>query len=141
MWGTLHLLALQFVLACVVCTLDNVYEAKPPCATRLRRTQRAVHRVLTRARPVSRTLPRAKLEDIRTLRHPNHWKGVDNFAEEVLGISHKVADIQLEVHIFFAGVARVAAVDVRVHRPSISGAVLLAADGAMEVRPHGDTFD
>ena len=56
-----YVLVLRIVLAYVVSALDYVYEAMPPCPTRLRRTQRAVDRVLTRALRVPRNVPRALL--------------------------------------------------------------------------------
>ena len=56
-----YVLVLRIVLAYVVAPVDYVYEAMPPCPTRLRRTQRAVDRVLTRALQVPRNVPRALL--------------------------------------------------------------------------------
>ena len=171
-----YVLVVRIVLANVVSALDYVYEAMPPCPTRLRRTQRAVDRVGTRALRVLRNVPRAFLwmpvtgggfgfphlygrmrlrhvqgylramdsgsvlvrENVRALRHPDHWKGLDSPDWEVL--FHAMAEVQPEVHILPAREAQPAAVDNRVHRPYVSGGVLLAADGAMEVTPNGETL-
>ena len=54
-------LVLHIVLAYVILALDYVSEAMPPCAMRLRRTQRAVDRVLTRVLRVLRNVPKALL--------------------------------------------------------------------------------
>ena len=56
-----YVLVLRIVLAYVVSALNYIYDAMPPCPTRLRRTQRAVDRVLTRALRVPRNVPRALL--------------------------------------------------------------------------------
>ena len=56
-----YVLVLRIVLAYVVSALDYVYDAMPLCPTRLRRTQRALDRVLTRALRVPRNVPRALL--------------------------------------------------------------------------------
>ena len=56
-----YVLVLHIVLAHVVSALDYVYYAMPPCPTRLRHTQRAVNKVLTRALRVPRHVPRALL--------------------------------------------------------------------------------
>ena len=56
-----YVLVLRILLAYVISALDYVYEAMPPCPTRLRRTQQAVDRVLTRAPRVPRNVPRALL--------------------------------------------------------------------------------
>ena len=134
-------LVLRIVLAYVVSALNYVYEAMPPCPTRLRRTQRAVDRVLTRAPRVPRNVPRALLwmpvasegfgfphlygrmrlqhvqgflramdarsvlvrENVRALRHPNHWKGLDGPDQEQL--LHTMAEAQLEVHVLPAAAA------------------------------------
>ena len=171
-----YVLVLRIVLAYVVSTLDYVYEAMPPCPTRLLHTQRAVDRVLTRAPWVPRNVPRALLwmpvagggfgfphlysrmrlrhvqgflramdsrsvlvrENVRTLRHPNHWKGLDSPDQQRL--LHTMAETHPEVHVLPATMAQPAAVDTRVYRPYESGGVLLAADGAMKVTPDGDTL-
>ena len=52
-----YALVVRIVLACVVSALDYIYEAMPPCPTCLRRTQRAVDRVLTQALRVPRNVP------------------------------------------------------------------------------------
>ena len=107
----------------------------PPCPTHLRRMQRAVGRVPTRALRVPRNVPRALLwmpvasrgfgfpqlysrmrlrhveafvramdsrsvlvrENVRALRHPDHWKGLDSPDQERL--LHTMAETQLEVHV------------------------------------------
>ena len=56
-----YVLVLRIVLAYVVSALDYVYEAMPPRPTRLRLTQRAVDKVLTRALRVPRNVPKALL--------------------------------------------------------------------------------
>ena len=53
-----YVLVLRIVFACVVSALDYVYEAMPPCPTRLRCTQWAVDRVVTRALRVPHNVPR-----------------------------------------------------------------------------------
>ena len=54
-------LVLHIVLAYVILALDYVSEAMPPCAMHLRRTQRAVDRVLTRVLRALRNVPKALL--------------------------------------------------------------------------------
>ena len=56
-----YVLVLRIVLAYVVSALDYVYDAMPPCPTRVRHTQRPVDRGLTRAPRVPRNVPRALL--------------------------------------------------------------------------------
>ena len=56
-----YVLVLRIVLVYVISALDYVYEAMPPCPTRLHRTQRAEGRVLTKAPRVPRNVPRALL--------------------------------------------------------------------------------
>ena len=56
-----YVLVLRIVLAYVISPLDYVYEAMPVCPTRLRRTQRAMDKVLTRALRVPRNIPRSLL--------------------------------------------------------------------------------
>ena len=56
-----YVLVLRIVLAYVVLPLDYDYEAMPPCPPCLRRTWRAVDKVLTRALRVPRNVPRALL--------------------------------------------------------------------------------
>ena len=171
-----YVLVLHIVLAYVASALDHVYEAVPRCLTRLRRTQRAVDRVLTGALHVPRNVPRALLwmpvagkgfgfphlysrmrlrhvqgyltamdsrtvlvrENVRALRHPNHWKGLDSPDQE--NLLHTMAETHREVHVLLAATAQPTAVDTRVYRRYESGGVLLAADGAMEVTPHGNTL-
>ena len=54
-----YVLVLRILLAYVVSALDYVYDAMPPCPTRLGHTQRALYRVLTRALRVPGNVPRA----------------------------------------------------------------------------------
>ena len=171
-----YVLVLLIILAYVVSALDYVYEAMPPCPMRLRRTQRAPDRVLTKVLWVPRNVPRALLwmpvagggfgfphlysrmrlrhvqgflramdsrsilvrKNVRALRHPDHWKGLDGPDQERL--LHTMAETHLEVHVLPAAAAQPAAVDMWVYRPYESGGVHLAADGAMEVTPEGDTL-
>ena len=171
-----YVLVLRIVLAYVVSALDYVYEAMPPCPTRLCHTQRAMDRVLTRALRVPRDVPRALLwmpvagggfgfphlysrvglrdvhgflramdsrsvlvrENVRALRHPDHWKGLDGLDQERL--LHTMAKTHLEVHVLPAATAQPAAVDTPVYRRYESAGVLLAVDGAMEVTPDGATL-
>ena len=77
-------------------------------------------------------------ENVRALRHPSHWKGMDSSDQEHL--LHAMAETHLEVHVLPAATAQPAAVDTRVYGPYHSGGVLLTADGAMEVTPNGDTL-
>ena len=56
-----HVLVLRIVLTDVISAVDYVYEALPPCPTRLRRKERAVGWVLTGALQVPRNVPRAVL--------------------------------------------------------------------------------
>ena len=56
-----YVLVLRIVLAYVVSVLDYVYEAMPPCPTRVRRTQPVVDKVPTEALRVPRNVPRALL--------------------------------------------------------------------------------
>ena len=77
-------------------------------------------------------------ENIRALRHPDHWQRLDGPDHERL--LHTMAETHLEVHVFPAVTAQPVAMDTRVHRPYESGGVLLAADGAMKVTPNGDTL-
>ena len=76
-------------------------------------------------------------ENVRALSHLNHWKGLDYPDQERL--LHTMAQTHLKVHVLPAATAQPAAVDTRVYRPYESGGVLLAADGAMETTPDGDT--
>ena len=158
--------------AYVVSALDYVYEAMPPCPTRLRRTQRVVDKVLTRALRVPRHVPgpllwmpvasggfgfphlynRLRLRHVQGLlgamdsrsvlvcapRHPDHWKGLDGPDRERL--LHTMAETHLEVHVLPAATPQPATVDIRVYRTYESGGVLVAADGAIEVTPKGDTL-
>ena len=171
-----YMLVLRIVLAYVVSALDYVYEALPPCLTRLRRTQRAVDRVLTSALQVPRNVPTALMwmpvtvrgfgfphmysrmrlrhvqgflramdscsvlvrENVRALRHRDHWKGLDSPDQESL--LHTMAETHLEVHVLPAATARPAVVDTRMYRPYESGGVLLAAEWAVAVTPDGDTL-
>ena len=77
-------------------------------------------------------------ENAHALRHLDHWKGLDGPDQERL--LHTMAETRLEVHVFPAVTAQPAAVDTRVRRPYESGGVILAAEGAMEVTPDGDTL-
>ena len=56
-----YVVMLRIVLAYVVSALDYVYDAMPPCPTRLPHTHPAVDRVLTTALRVPRNVPRALL--------------------------------------------------------------------------------
>ena len=77
-------------------------------------------------------------ENVRALLHPDHWKGLDGPDQECL--LHTMAETHLEEHVLTVAMARPAAVDIRVYRPYKPLGVLLAADGAMEVTPAGDTL-
>ena len=77
-------------------------------------------------------------ENVRTLRHPNHWKGLDGPDQEQL--LHTMAEAQLEVHVLPGVAAQPAAMYIQVFRPYELGGVLLAVDGAMEVIPEGETL-
>ena len=77
-------------------------------------------------------------ENVRNLCHPDHWKGLDGPDQERL--LHTMAETHLEVHVLPAATAQPAAVDIRVYRPYECGGVLLAANGAMEVTPNGNTL-
>ena len=56
-----YVLVLRIVHTYIMFALDYVYKAMPSCPTRLRRTQGAADRVLTRAVRVPRNVPRALL--------------------------------------------------------------------------------
>ena len=60
-------------------------------------------------------------ENVRALRHPNHWKGLDSPDQE--NLLHTMAEARLEVHVLPAAAAQPAAVDSRVYRPYESGGV------------------
>ena len=77
-------------------------------------------------------------ENVRALRHPNHWNGPENPDEERL--LHTIAETHLEVQVLPASTAKPAAVGTRVYRPYESEGVLVAAYGAMETTPDGDTL-
>ena len=160
-----YVLVLRIILAYLISALDYVYKAMPLCPTRLRRTQRAVERVLTLALRVPRNGPKALL-----------WMPVQPHASPARsGVSHghgfaqcagsrkrpnppppepperprlpglgrhpsTMGETHLELHVVPAAAARPAAVDTRVYRPYESGGVLLAADGAMEVTLDGNTL-
>ena len=74
-------------------------------------------------------------ENVRALRHPSQWKGMNNPDEERL--LHTMAETHLEVHVLPAATGKPADVDTRVYRLYESGGVLLAAYGAMETTPDG----
>ena len=153
-----YVLVLRIVLAYVVSALDYVYDAMPPCPTCLRRTQRAVDRILTRALRVPRNVPRAllwmpvpsggfgfpHLYSRMRLRHVQGYlramdsQGLDGPDQERL--FHTMAEVSLEVCVLPAAAAQPAAVDTQVRRPYSSGGVLRVADGAMETTPDGDTL-
>ena len=75
-------------------------------------------------------------ENIRALRHPNHWKGVDGLDKE--RPLHTMAETHVHVQVLPAATVQLAAVEIPVYRPYETGGVLLAADGAMEVTPKGE---
>ena len=66
------------------------------------------------------------------------WNGLDSPDQGRL--LHTMAETHIKVHVLPVATAQPAAVDTRVYRPYESGRVLLAADGAMEVTPDGDTL-
>ena len=51
-----------------------------------------------------------------------------------------MAELHPEVHVLPAATAQPVAVDTRMYQPYESGGFLLAADGAMETTPDGDTL-
>ena len=77
-------------------------------------------------------------EDLRALRHPNHWKGLDSPDKE--NLLHTMVDTHPQMNVLPAATAQPAAVETQVYRPYESRGVLLAADGAMEFTPDGDTL-
>ena len=155
----------HIVLAYAVSARYYVYEAMPPCPTCIHRRQRAVDRVLARAvlwmsvdggglgfpHLYSRMRLRHVLgffwamdsrsvlvrENVSTLRHRDHWKGTGNPDHKLL--HHTMAEVKQEMHVLLAVAAQLAAVNVGVFRPYVSGGVLTAANGLMEVTPERET--
>ena len=77
-------------------------------------------------------------ESVRAL-HRNHWKGLDCPDQEPL--LHTTGEAHVELQVLLAATGQPAAVDTKLYRLYDSGRVLLAADGAMEVTPDGDTLE
>ena len=75
-------------------------------------------------------------KNVRAFRGPDLWKGSNKPNKELL--FNTMTEVQCIVVV--AGSAQPEAVDIRLHRPSVSRGVLLSADKAIEFIPGGNTL-